>query len=269
MLNWLNHLILSVMDCIVGWLLLLPRDATLVLLALLTSLLFLVVRRYWTKQELLRRCAADQRRLRELIRAARRCRDKPALARLRGLRGLIGRKAFAQEGRPLLVLLLPLVLLGTWAWQRLEFLPAQAGMPMTFTATFPLSAAGQFVHLVPAPGLQMPDGWIRQVTVRTEMGVATASASWTLIGERGSYTLTLRHQGRTSLHPLLLGEGKYSTPSVVHGDGDVRTTIDLGLFRWLGMVPGVPQLGLAPWLVAYLALVLVITPVLKRILRVW
>ena len=203
------------------------------------------------------------------MRDARRRRDKPALIRLRGLRGLIGRKAFAQEGKPLLILLLPLVLLGTWAWQRLEFLPAQAGAPVTFTATFPISAAGQFVHLVPAPGLQAPNGWIRQVTVTTDMGVATAAASWTLTGGRGSYTLTLRHQGQAFLHPLLLGERKYSAPSLVHGDGGVRTTVELKQPRWLGIVPGVPQLGLAPWLVAYLALVLAITPALKRILRVW
>jgi uncharacterized membrane protein (DUF106 family) len=267
-LDWLNHLVLAVMDCVVGWLLLLPRDATLAALALLTSLLFVAVRRYSTNQDLLLRCAADHRRLRELMRDARRRRDTPELTRLRGLRGLVGRKAFAQEGKPLLILLLPLVLLGTWAWQRLEFLPAKAGAPVTFTATFPISAAGQFVHLVPAPGLQAPDGWIRQLTVTTNAGVATAVASWTLTGERGSYTLTLRRQGRTLMHPLLLGERRSSAPSLVHDDGDVRTIVELKQARWLDMVPGVPQLGLAPWLVAYLALVLVITPALKRSLRI-
>jgi uncharacterized membrane protein (DUF106 family) len=268
MLDWLNHLVLGGMDGLVGWLLFLPRDATLVVLALLTSLLFVGVRRYATNQDLLRRCAADQRRLRELIRAARRRRDKAELARLRGLRGLVGRKAFAQEGKPLLVLLLPLLLLGTWAWQRLEFLPAKAGAPVTFTATFPISAAGQFAHLVPAPGLQAPEGWIRRLTVTAEAGAATAIASWTVTGERGPHVLTLRHQGQTFLHPLLLGEHRYFAPSLARGDG-VRTTVELRQSRWLGIVPGVPGLGLAPWLVAYLALVLVITPALKRNLRIW
>ena len=107
------------------------------------------------------------------------------------------------------------------------------------------------------------------MAVTADTGVATAVASWTLTGERGSYTLTLRHQGQTFVHPLLLGERRYFTPSLAHSDGDARTTVELKQVRWLGIVPGVPQLGLAPWLVAYLALVLAITPVLKRTLRVW
>ena len=161
-----------------------------------------------------------------------------------------------------------LVLLGTWAWQRLEFLPLKAGTPVQFTATFPVSAAGPLVHLVPAPGLRAPAGWIRQLTVTTDAGVATAVAPWTLVGKRGSYTLTSRHQGQTFVHPLLLGEHRYSAPALAHGDG-VHTRVELTQSRWLGIVPGVPPLGLAPWLAAYLALVLVITPALKRHGRIW
>lgn len=119
----------------------------------------------------------------ELRRAARRSRHRAALARLGATPSQIALKAFAQEWKPMLASLLPIALLATWCWQRLEFLPPKAGEPVTFTATFPSSAAGQLAHLVPTEDLQAPQGWIR--TVALETNTATAQATWTLTGTRG------------------------------------------------------------------------------------
>ena len=62
----------------------------------------------------------------------------------------------------------------------------------------------------------------------------------------------------------ILGRAVNQLPTLIHDVGDVGTTVELKQTRRLGIVPGTPQLGLATWLVADLALVLVITPVLKR-----
>lgn len=267
MFDSLNHFILGVMDLVVGWLLVLPRDAAIVLVAVSTALALVLVRKFSTDQELLRRCAADRKRLRELRRAARRARDRAALARLGATQGQVALKAFAQEWKPMLVSLIPIALLATWCWQRLEYLPPKAGEPVTFTATFPISAAGQLAHLAPTEGLQAPQGWIRALIVDTN--TATAQATWTLAGTRGLHAVTLRCDNHTYLHPLLLGERKYQVQLLAHDPQGIRTAVGLQPARLFGIVPGLPALGLAPWLVAYLLLAMVAYPGAKRLLRVW
>lgn len=267
MFDSLNHFILGLMDLVVGWLLVLPRDAAIVLVAVSTALVLALVRKFATDQDLLRRCAADRKRLRELRRTARRARDRAALARLGTTQGQVAIKAFAQEWKPLLVSLVPIALLATWCWQRLEFLPPRAGEPVSFTATFPISAAGQLAHLVPADGLQAPRGWIRTLKVDTSTG--TSRAAWTLTGTRGLHSVTLRCDGHTFLHPLLLGERKYQVQLLAHEPQGFRTAVGLQPARLFGIVPGLPALGFAPWLVAYLIVALLAYPGAKRLLRVW
>jgi uncharacterized membrane protein (DUF106 family) len=263
----LNHFILGLMDWVAGWLLLLPRDAAVILVAFSTVLLLVLVRRFATDQDLLRRCAADRKRLRDLLRAAKRTRDRDAVARLRATQSQVALKAFAQEWKPMLVSLVPIALLATWCWQRLAYLPPKAGEPVTFTATFPISAAGQLAHLVPEDGLQASPGWIRPLLVDTNR--RTAQAAWALVGTRGPHTILLRHGGQTFQHPLLLGERKYQVPLLAHDPAGLRTVVDLQPARLFGLVPGLPVLGLAPWLVAYLLIALVAYPAAKRLLRVY
>ncbi|MGO9201298.1 MAG: Ig-like domain-containing protein [Limisphaerales bacterium] len=266
MFDSLNHLILGVMDLVVGWLLVLPRDASILLVAVSTALLLAWVRKFTTNQDLLRRCAADRKRLRELRRTARRARDQVALARLRLTQNRVAIRAFSQEWKPMLASLAPIALLATWCWQRLEYLPPKPGEPVTFTASFPISAAGRLAHLVPADGLQAPQGWIQAITADTN--TATAHATWTLTGTRGRHSVTLRYHGRTFQHPLLLGEREYQVPLLAHDSPGIRTAFELQPARLFGLVPGLPGLGLAPWLVAYLLVAMVAYPGAKRLLRV-
>lgn len=244
MFDSLNHFILGVMDLVVGWFLVLPRDAAIVLVAVSTTLVLVLARKFTTEQDLLRRCAADRKRLRELRRAARLARDRAALARLGATQGQVAIKAFAQEWKPMLVSLVPIALLATWCWQRLEYLPPKVGEPVSFTATFPVSAAGQLAHLVPAEGLQAPQGWIRALTVDTN--TMSAHATWTLTGTRGLRSVTLRYDNQTFLHPLLLGERKYQTQMLAHDPQGIRTALVLQPARLFGIVPGLPVLRLAP-----------------------
>jgi uncharacterized membrane protein (DUF106 family) len=267
MFDSLNHFILAVMDVVVGWLLILPRDAAIVLVAVSTALLLALARKLSTDQDLLCRCAADRKRLRELRRGARRARDRAALARLGATQGQVAIKALAQEWKPMLLSLAPIALLAAWCWQRLEYLPPKAGEPVSFTATFPISAAGQLAHLAPAEGLQAPRGWIRALAVDTN--TVTAHATWILTGTRGLHSLTLRYDRHTFIHPLLLGERRYQVRLLAHDSKSIRTAVLLQPARLFGIVPGLPALGLAPWLVAYLLLALAAFPVVKRLSRVW
>src|SRR5256885_5839424 len=88
MLEWWNNLSLAVGDIVLGWLLRLPRDLTLVVVAVFTALLMIGVRYLTTQQDRLRRAAEDTKRLRELVREAKGKRDNGALKRYQATRSM-------------------------------------------------------------------------------------------------------------------------------------------------------------------------------------
>src|SRR3954471_22302011 len=125
------------MDAPLGWLLHLPSDAQLFIVAIGSAFILAGVRAVTSNQDLLRRCRADEARQKALLREAKARKDADAVKRHRATLGMIALKKFRQEGGPMLGSLLPIVLLATWAFHRLEFHPPAAGEAVEFTATFP------------------------------------------------------------------------------------------------------------------------------------
>src|SRR6516164_1963701 len=103
MLHTWNNLSLAVGDFLLGWLLRLPRDLTLLMVAVFTALVMIGIRLMTTNQDLLRLAAEDGRRLRQLSREARRQGDKTALQRYKLTRSQVGLIKLKAEGLPLLV----------------------------------------------------------------------------------------------------------------------------------------------------------------------
>lgn len=154
MLEWINQAILALADPLFNWLLCLPMDLTLVIVAVGTGSIITFSRLFTTNQELLKRCADDKQRLKELMREAKAAKDQPAVQRYRLTFNMIGLTTLRQEGLPLLAALLPIAILGTWCFQRLAFVPPKAGETVMVRAYFPVSAVGNLAHLVPQTGLR-------------------------------------------------------------------------------------------------------------------
>ena len=77
--DWL----LVIGDPLLGWMLHLPRDLTLVLLAVMTGVIMTVIRRFTTNQDLLRRCKEDKARLGVLMSEAKSVGDKERIKNIR------------------------------------------------------------------------------------------------------------------------------------------------------------------------------------------
>jgi len=281
MLHTWNNLSLTVGDVLLGWLLRLPRDLTLVMVAMLTALLMIAVRRVTTNQDWLRRAAEDGRRLRQLAREARRAGDKPALQRYKTTRASIAMLKLKAEGLPLLVSLLPIGLLATWALFRLEYLPVKPGEEVELRVYTPVTDAGEVVHVVPVEGVVAEGGWVRQVKAVTEDGPAYGLATWELRAQAQTeaYTLTLRLKDHTFERELLVGRRTYALPIVDYG-GDYVSEWKRPPYHWLGGVldiqalglrgvPGIPALGLPGWLIGYVILVIPLTLFFKWVLHVY
>ncbi len=158
MLDWINNAILALADPVLNWLLRLPADLALVIVAAGTGAILALCRLFTTNQDLLRRCVQDKRRLRELTGEAKRQKDKEAVARYRTTRNTIGMMTMKEEGWPLLAAVVPIALLGTWCFQRLAFVPPPAGQPVSLKARFPVSAVGELAHVVPQEGVREVSG---------------------------------------------------------------------------------------------------------------
>ncbi len=250
-------------DVLLGWLLWLPRDAALVLLALVSVLLALGLRRLVTDAVLLRRIRQDERRLKERIRQARVDRDASARARYRRTAGAVALLRLRQELRALAVGLIPLALVVTWAAERIHLVPPAANEPVEFSVWLPSSAVGEVAHLVPVQGLQSQSGWVRSIESARRGTGPRGTAKWLLQAPASDrpYRLTVRFRGQSWDHSVLIGQRRYGPTRLLHG-ADVETEIRLREYRPFGIGGGG---GLSSWLLAYLALAAIAYPLLKRL----
>ena len=271
MLERLNNWIVAVMDVLLGWLLRLPSDVQLIAVAFGSAIILTAVRVWTSNQDLLRRCRDDKARLKVLIREAKDRGDKTAVQRHRSTLGMIAMKQLRQEGRPLLASLIPIVLLATWAFQRLEFHPPTAGEPVEFTAHFPISAAGTIAHIAPGEGVVAADGWVREIAAVAVQGPAHAVATWRLTASSRAepHRIQVRFDHRTFEHFLRVGARTYESPVRAHDEHLLTTEVKLGPVKLFGIVPGIPALHFPPWLTAYLLLVVPCVFILKRVFKIY
>ena len=266
----LHHLIVAMMDCLLGWLLRFPSDVQLIGIAILSAVVLTGVRFWTSNQDLLRRCRADKARLKTLIREAKTRRDKDAVTRHRTTLGMIALKQLRQEAGPLLASLIPIVLLATWALSRLEFHPLKIGQPVEFAAYFPISAVGKIAHIVPSDDLAAETGWIQEITAVTGQGPAHGTATWQLVSSAGPALrgLQVSFGGRTFEHFIHAGSQTYEAPVQTHGDHLLATELKLRPVKLFGLVPGIPAIHFPAWLTGYLLLIIPLTFLLKKALGV-
>ncbi len=274
MVETLNNLILAVMDPLLGWALHLPRDLVLVGVAVCTALILTLVRLGTTDQDRLSRCKRDKGRLKELIREAKKSKDKEALARYRTTLREINAVSFKAEGKPLLASIVPIAFLAVWCFARLGYVPPQGGDTVQVNAYFPLSGIGRLAHFVPRDGLTAADGWIRRVDEDRDPAtgrVVNGIASWQLAAEPSEepYELMLRHSGATVRKELFVDGVHYAPPLEFYPDAPVEA-VELAMreYRPFGVVPGLAILAFPPWLIGYLIVVVPLSFALKPLLGI-
>lgn len=270
-MSHLNELILRMMDIGLGWLLACPRSVTLIVLSVLTAAGLVVIRRFTTNQDLLERCAQDRTRLRFLAGVARRAGDMDSLARHRATISMIAMVKARSEIKPLLVSLLPVALLATWACQRVAYLPTRAGQDVLVTAYLPVSAEGRLMHLVPMEGIECQSGWVQPVQLAQQDAQSFCRAQWTIraLASDRPYDLTIRYAGSTYHKSLRVGQAIYEPPAQPYSDTTILAIeTQLQECRLFGVLGGINRIHLPPWLAAYFLISVPSMLLLKRVLRI-
>ena len=252
MWRW-HEFCISVGDTLFGWLLYLPRDVSLMLLAVVTTMVLLLIRRLVANQLTLQFTVQDDRRLRRLIHRARRRGDRQRAQSYRQTRASVARKRLAAEFWPAVFTLLPLGIMVTWAADRMAYYPPASGAPIELVVYTPVTAVGDVVHLVPRPEVQLSGGWMREIELSERVGRPRGLASWDvcLPPPPTDVPLQLRFGATTIQHRLRVGHVTYAPPVTVHG-ADLITTNSLEPYRPFSFIRGTSWLP--AWSVAYFLL---------------
>jgi len=278
MLTTLNDFILSFMDVLLGWMLVFPQIAPLLVVGIGTSAILTFVRPFVTDQDLLRRCKEDKKRLKELIREAKKRKDKDAVKRYRTTLGGIGIKTMKAEGKPLLLAVLPIACLAVWAFARLAFVPPDEGDAVTVNLFCRASSIDGVAQIVPADGIEAVEqegaGWVQRVRKDPKVGPGgkvNGIATWRLKAAKRDepYTLVIRHAGVTVEKEMLVDGRRYSPVLDAHEGGAIEA-VQLALvpYKPFGIVPGIPKIFLDPWLVGYLIITIPFVFVLRRLCNI-
>jgi len=299
MLDAINDFVANGMDYVLSWILYLPRDVQLFLVAILTSSLMTVVRLWTTDQEWLGRAHADVKRLGELIKQAKRDGDKEAKKRYKSTVTLIKLKGLRFEGKPLLWAIIPVALLATWCFMRLSFEPPKTGKEIEVRLFTPKGDIGSTPHLllpegsglevdsaaqtvVPDEPMKYEGFWDRGVNewVGQRMrwlpwygqpalgGVAKWKVTPTTEGDQ-THVLTFVHGGKTYEKELRTGGRFYPTSFQLYDDKVQGVEIVMKPTKLFGIIGGIDWLVIPGWLLAYLLIVIPFVSIIKRVFRIY
>ncbi|MEW4527456.1 hypothetical protein [Maioricimonas sp. JC845] len=252
---------LYVGDLLWGWTLALPRDLGILLIAGLSTLLVLLLRRLLTDQPLLHDIRTDERMLRRLIRAAKRDGDDAALNRYRNTHTAVAAAKLSQEFRVLPVTVALILVTVTWGNERLPWLPLHREEPVRLELIASRIHAGRIVHLVPAPVLSTEGGWLQRLDEQAEPQ-PHAATSWTIRvdGLPDDGLLKIRFGDRTLNHPVTLNGPVDSGDRIRQHGYSLTTTLHLRPYRPFGLT--------IPWPVPYGIGCLVFYLAGRRLLRI-
>ncbi len=275
MLETINNFVLRVADPLLGWLLALPVDLALFIVAAGTGAILTFFRIFSTNQELLKRVDSDKARQKQLIREAKARGDKEALKRHRATVGELGIKSMKAEGGPLLASLLPIILLAVWAFARLGFVPPKEGEPIVIEAWFSQLSIDGTAHIVPTDGVEAPGGWVRKIVEDPKPAPGASPdgyAEWVVTAKERPepYMLEIRHGDRTYTKELLV-DGKRYSPTLEMYEGGEVSAVQLALppYKPFGIVPGIKWIMFDPWIVGYLLIAIPFVLLLKNIFGIY
>jgi uncharacterized membrane protein (DUF106 family) len=283
MLDAINNFLVNNLDWVFGWILYLPRDATLIIVGVLTALVMNYIRKWVTDQAWLRQASEDETRLGELIREAKLRRDRDAVKRHKDVQTAIKMKSMRFEGLALVWALAPFLLVFVWASSRIVCMPTQVGETVEVRADLPKTYIGQAIHLAPEAGLEAVNGWMQTVVAETPPATTSlwdrvdtwltrkswlsyvacpapelqAMAVWQVaVKDAAPHALNIRFAGRTYTQPFVAGQRQYKSPQTVFENAPVLATEVMltprrlfgciGSISWLPFIPPLPA-----WLVAY------------------
>jgi hypothetical protein len=255
-------------DWLLGWTLSLPRDLTLLIVAVILAGVLLLLRSLVADCDLLRRLADDRVRLQQRLRDAKVRGEAQAVREVRRVRHLVAMRRLQAEAWPIALGILPALLVFTWGDRRLEWLPLQVNEPFEFCVTGSPAVTGEPVHLVPDETISPEASWIQAFGDVTSAAEPSAAACWRLwVSVPGRRVLQIRSPVGTVSHPVQVGGYRYEPPVLAHAAG-LQSSVQLREYRPFGLLPAARWLRMPAWAAGLLLLTVPLWLAGRRALRI-
>lgn len=138
------------LDLVLGWTSFLPSVAGVTAVGVISGLGVMLLQKYCSNQDLLRRCKADLALIKSRMKGA----DPASAARLAGLRGRVVGKYAGAAMRPSLWSIPIITVVALWAGARMANQPVRPGEDLEVEAYFEDGAEG-YAHIVPSPAISV------------------------------------------------------------------------------------------------------------------
>ncbi len=253
----------AILDPIFSPLLALPTIVAILLVSALISFVIVIVYKYMTDQDLMKRLKDEIKELQSEMKTLRDNPEKMLAVQKRAME--TNMKYMMHSLKPTLVTFIPIILIFGWLNAHFAYQPIIAGQDFSVTLQFEEGFSGN-VSLASPSGLSIiDDGLTRQIFEN--------KASWVLRGtEPGSYPLNFTYNSKSYAHTVLLvsdgSDKSYIHPIVTFNDEILQSiTVSnkkltpLGNFSIFGWRPG--------WLAWYIILSIVFSLVFRRVLKVY
>lgn len=239
---------------------------TILIVSLVVSVVTVIIYRYATDQERLRKVKADMKRYQKKAMAAR---DDPQKAmklqkEIMKLNGEYMRSSFKST----LYTFLPIILFFGWLGANLAFMPLLPGEPFAVTATFKEGVAGQATLQLPR-ALSINDTLTKNVTAEQLLVWSDIS------GPAGTYDASISHSGgEEQFFTIFIDEESYMNPlNELRKDSEVFNAITVGnekllIFDGVFLFKDIPWVKTFGWFGAYFLFSIVFSTALRKILKV-
>ena len=255
----------EILDPVLNPLLKLGAFWTIFIVSIVVSLVTVIIYRYATDQERLRKVKADLKRYQKKAMAAR---DDPQKAMkiqkdIMKLNGEYMRSSFKST----MYTFLPIILFFGWLGANLAFMPLMPDTQFDVSANFKDGVAGQATLVLPLE-LSMNDSATKNVT--------NATMTWSGIsGPLGSYDASIQHSdGEEQFFIIFIDESTYENPLNELGkESAAFNSITVGneklmIFENVFFFKDIPWVKTFGWFGAYFLFSIIFSTALRKILKV-
>lgn len=260
---------MSLLDPILGPLLLLNPLIAIFIISFVISLTMVLVYKRFTDQDLMKRLKNEIKELQAEMKALK---DKPEKMMEVQKRAMeTNSKYMMHSMKPTLFTIIPIFLIFGWLNGHMAYWPIMENSEFSITAQFE-EADGTISLLNPPDGITVLNG--------LDQEILDDKADWVLQGRAGSYTLDYSLDGQEFSHSLIIttGQRSYAKPVLREKDLGIK---DTGLdtltisnkkvqpLQQIPLVKSIPWVGNWGWLGTYILFSITFSVVLRRWLKVY
>ncbi|MBN1275157.1 DUF106 domain-containing protein [Candidatus Woesearchaeota archaeon] len=197
----------SFLDPVFSPLLALPSWLAILVISVVITTLTTIAYKYLTDQQRMKALKAEMKGYQKKVKELSKTDPKKAMKVQQEMMGK-NMEIMKQSFKPTLYTLIPIIIIFGWLNAHMAYEPLLPGEPFTVTMQLQKGAAGEVtLDTIPELGLHRNDTWTKEVI--------DGVASWTLMGEEGTYQLAFTHaSGASTAKEVVISSetGQYAPP---------------------------------------------------------